>query len=459
MLRSTKQKEQQIVVRLQYFQALQHVLRLSLFISISFGVFGCGGINARKIINDETLKKETKGKPLYLHGIVRDELEEGERNKVLNWNRIAIKAFREGDRKIAEEYFDKSIVEINRIFGNDERAKKARSLWFSEETKKYKGDPYERAMVFFYRGLLYYLSGSLDNARAAFRSGQIQDAFAEENQFKSDFAIFEYLEGRITQRIDSPAAAEEAIERFKTLRPKIRTPSEKDNLLIISTVNSGPLKYANPDDPNPDERIKVRIRTRGEPINVVMVFNQNKLRGVFSKIESLNYQATTRGGRVFDNIMKGKVEFKENTDTAGNVALGAGLAITEASNTISDPDAKGAAALLGLGVMAVGGIFKIVSKLTEIGIDTRVWKSLPGHIHVWSRRVSPGKYPLEIRYYMNTISKDSEILSLYKKKQVNTDRFLELLEKHERKELRKDISIQIDPNKKDNMVFIPSPNM
>ena len=43
--------------------------------------------------------------------------------------------------------------------------------------------------------------------------------------------------------------------------------------------------------------------------------------------DDLNFQATTRGGRVMDHILANKAVFKSATDTAGNVAI-VGGAIT-----------------------------------------------------------------------------------------------------------------------------------
>ena len=42
---------------------------------------------------------------------------------------------------------------------NDKSAKKARS-YFSEESKKiFQGEPYERVMAYYYRGILYWMDG------------------------------------------------------------------------------------------------------------------------------------------------------------------------------------------------------------------------------------------------------------------------------------------------------------
>ena len=48
-------------------------------------------------------------------------------------------------------------------------AAKARGKFGREEQKLFKGEPYERSMMYLYYGLLWYMEGEHDNARACFR--------------------------------------------------------------------------------------------------------------------------------------------------------------------------------------------------------------------------------------------------------------------------------------------------
>ena len=45
----------------------------------------------------------------------------------------------------------------------------------SESSKTWKGDPYEKAMNAYYTGLLFYIRGEPDNARASFKKGILAD--------------------------------------------------------------------------------------------------------------------------------------------------------------------------------------------------------------------------------------------------------------------------------------------
>ena len=92
--------------------------------------------------------------PPELVAPVRKMGREGERNWVLNLNQTAIAALRIGDIETARAALDEAILQIEAIYGNSPEASKARMLFYTEDVKLFKGDPYERSMTYFYRGIL-----------------------------------------------------------------------------------------------------------------------------------------------------------------------------------------------------------------------------------------------------------------------------------------------------------------
>src|SRR6185295_11142089 len=84
---------------------------------------------------------------------------------------------------------------------NDEAAKRARSYFSPERSKTFIGEPYERVMAYYYRGLLYWRDGELDNARACFRNAQFIDSAAVEQGYRGDYVLFDYLDGLATARL------------------------------------------------------------------------------------------------------------------------------------------------------------------------------------------------------------------------------------------------------------------
>src|ERR1051325_4187510 len=132
------------------------------------------------------------------------------RDQVLWQYRAGLAALRRGQHDLARRYFDDAIARISNIFGKDESASKARGYFAAEARKTFIGEPYERAMAYFYRGILYWQDGEPDNARACFRSGQLMDSDTEEKSFAGDYVLFDYLDGYITARL--PGDGSDAIK-------------------------------------------------------------------------------------------------------------------------------------------------------------------------------------------------------------------------------------------------------
>ena len=92
------------------------------------------------------------------------------KDRVLHECRSAASAMRRAQFDEAKRLLDDALLTMGASLANDKSAKKARSL-FSEESKKtFRGEPYERVMAYYYRGILYWMDGEPDNARACFRS-------------------------------------------------------------------------------------------------------------------------------------------------------------------------------------------------------------------------------------------------------------------------------------------------
>ena len=108
--------------------------------------------------------------------------------------RIGTSALQMGYYDLAKMCFDQCLNYIEAVYADNEKAKQARSLWYEEGMKDFKGEPYERVMAYYYRGLLYIQDSDFENARACFKAGVIQDAFAEERQHQCDFALLLFLE-------------------------------------------------------------------------------------------------------------------------------------------------------------------------------------------------------------------------------------------------------------------------
>jgi len=319
-------------------------------------------------------------------------LNEGERNWVLNLNRLAVEALRRGETEIARRALDESILQINAVFGPTPGAQKARSVFFSENVKLFKGDPYERSLTFFLRGLLYMQEADWQNARASFRSANFQDAFAEEEQFRSDWTVFDYLIGVCEVQLGRPFYAREAFERAANAYTETRKGYQElagvalddafpvppvagdDRLLVVSLMGPAPEKILAGEY---GEAREIRRRASGNPEALVSVCEREA--AAAPTVDSVYYQASTRGGRPFDKIQGRKVVFKETTGVAGEFLTTGGLFVLAASEN-RQGQYVGAAAL------AAGLIAKGLFALARTEADVRQWRGIPDSIGLY-----PGK--------------------------------------------------------------------
>lgn len=336
---------------------------------------------------------------------------QGERNWVLNLNELGVAAMRRGDRDLARRAFDESILYINAVFGSTPEAVRARSLFFNEDVKLFKGDPYERSMTFFYRGVLYMQDRDWENARACFRSGVLQDAFAEEEQNRADWVIFDYLIAVCEVQLGGELYAEEAFDRAREvyesfparyrgvaggqlpLDPsRFTMPSREDNLLVITQSGSAPQKIA----VGEYGAYLGFSRGFGRTGEVrVGVCDQQEVSAL--ALDSVFYQATTRGGRPFDRIQGRKVFFKGTSEAIATASAASGYLILASSRNDQQAIAGGA-------LMATGLMFAAFSELVSAKADTRQWTSLPDSVGVLTSRGCSGMQPIRVRFPDGTMA-------------------------------------------------------
>jgi tetratricopeptide (TPR) repeat protein len=372
---------------------------------------GCAGPahHSKGDLGSAEIEQYLADKPHELQSRYRLLLEEGDRNKVLNLMRLGVEALESGYRDQAAQAFDGALNGIELVYANSEKARTARSLWVEEGKKDFKGEPYERAMAYYYRGLLYIWDGDYQNARACFKGGMLQDAFAEEQQHRCDFALMLYLSGWCSQRIKDDILTQAAFEEVKSLRPSIALPKRDDNLLLVIETGTAPRKLS---DGVGHYQLKFR-RGRGfSEIGAQYRIDDGSWKKVHP-VEDVFWQASTRGGRQFDCILEGKAQFKKQTETVGSTVgdMGAGsmIAATVFENSASELQGVGAA----LGLVSVVSMASSAKMRSEA--DTRYWDNLPDTVHVASRRITPGQHKIEIQFLDqggNTIEELTKVIDL-----------------------------------------------
>lgn len=315
------------------------------------------------------VEETTAGKPEPLRRLLVTGLKQGKRNRTLNDVRTGVAALEIGDLETARQSFDQALNSIESVYANNPDAEKARSLWTKENIKEFKGEPYERAMAYYYRGLLYLAEGDYENARAAFKGGQLQDAFAEDGQNRSDFASLSLLESWASQCNGDKGLAEDAAKEVLSLKKDIALPAENHRLLVVFETGRGPIKAAQ------GQSKEKLVFQRGESIPFLLAEAATSEASVVSPlVEDLLWQAQTRGGRPVDHILAGKAQFKETADVAGDVLLTAGTATMVASGGNRD------AAIAGAVLLLAGAIAKGTAAAARPEADLRQWDNLPDSV-------------------------------------------------------------------------------
>lgn len=321
------------------------------------------------------------------------------KDKVLWEYRTALAAMRRSEFPLAERLFDDAIENLGAMMQPDAEAQKARGYFTEEAKKTFYGEPYERVMAWYYRGILYWMEGQLDNARACFRSAQFQDADAGNNQYKSDYVILDYLEGLLTTKLGGDGS--DALERAQKLSKLARLPEYNPDANVILFIDFGaaPQKYA-----AGEYGEQLRFREGSSPVKSARLqFGDQTL--AISPTDDLYYQATTRGGRVMDYVLDNKAVFKKSTDIGGSVAIVSGAVLASHRDT---QDA-------GLAVLGAGIIAKIFSSATRPEADTRTWQNLPQYLSFAVLDLPPGDHTLTVNFlsaYGQVIASRTKVLNV-----------------------------------------------
>ena len=356
---------------------------------------GCGG-GGELAMSPEEADAYLADKPPEMQPLLRKMLMDRQENRAMHEMRAGVVAMDYGHYGLAAELLDGALASVEAIYGQDDRARQARSLFSAEDRKVFRGEPYERAMAYYYRGILYLMEKDYENARASFRSGSLQDSMAASEEYQQDFALLDYLDGWASQCAGNPALAAESYGFARERNTGLREPGPADNLLVLADLGHAPVKYA---DGEHGEFLKIRapeMRVRG---TVRVELGAGGVQGLPNS-ESILQQATTRGGREFDHVLANKVVFKEDAAAAAEGAAMVSAVATGVSGGFAGAgDYDSAVTSAGIGLLA--GLFSIAadaaSAATEAAADTRQWDNLPEQVAYGSYRLDDPGALVEVR--------------------------------------------------------------
>lgn len=296
--------------------------------------------------------------------------------------RVGLVALKQNQPNDAKALFEAAMPAAGQILQADASTRMAQSLFSPENVKGFHGEPYERAMGWFYRGLIYWMDGEPANARACFRTAQLMDALAEKHEHRADWVMLDYLDGFITAKLGKDGSA--ALRRAREHAGAIALPDYNPaaNTLLVLQTGFGPVKKSGGDvgealvyDGGHSDVAKIRITVAGQTVTAPI-------------FDNLTVQASTRGSRAMDLVLARKATVKKVGDTIGDIGTVPGVVLVDYEDT---RDA-------GLALLGVGLVGKFIGNSVEPRADTRTWNNLPQHLSFAALNLPVGEYSATVDF-------------------------------------------------------------
>ena len=320
--------------------------------------------------------------PTPLEPFINQNRITGQRNQVLDDMQAAVVAFEIGAFEYTNALLNDAHAKIATVYSGNSGAKAARSKFVPEANKDFKGEPYERAMVGYYLGLSEMLAGKMDEAGVSFRWGELQDTMSASEEYQSDFALLNFLDGWTKKCIGDTSGANDSFLIAKSHAPRLTIPDNNHNLLIIAEAGLGPRKVASG---KYSELLSYQDRLTINKRNLATNADYEGTELQMVSAADIFFQATTLGGREVDKILAGKAQFKDNAQNTSNIAAMTAIGaanIAQASYYSGNRDvANTAAAVAGFAaIMAVAAAAAAEAATPEA--DVRYWYNLPRNISI-----------------------------------------------------------------------------
>ncbi|MDP9172826.1 MAG: tetratricopeptide repeat protein [Planctomycetota bacterium] len=311
-------------------------------------------------------------------------------NFVLNNARLGSTALLQYRLSEAQDAFLRAYEVINSVGVNDGGRSLGAAL-IDEKIKVWKGEPFERVMVNFYLGLIYYAQHDYANARAAFENalfklrdyGTSDDKSDKYSEVESNFTLGYIMLGKSWQRLGEPEKAQSMFDRAVKLRPDLAELAnaeynQESNLLLVVDWGQGPQKQTNYDGaivgfgPKPLEAGPIYLP------RVVVDGRSSASDPVAKPAVDLLGLAQDRRWESIDTIRTIKT------------TVGTGLMVAGAYEATRGRDRDTG---LGVGLLAAGLLLKATSHA-----DMRQWEMLPRSVFVIPLKVPAGVHTVTVAF-------------------------------------------------------------
>ena len=308
-------------------------------------------------------------------------------------------------------------VDLEELY-DPESEKKALSKWHGEINKVFKGSPHEMTAFYALLSLSYAQRGEYEDAWRCVQNGLLHDTDAKEDKYQSDDALLLYLGTVFANKIgevDSAAQCRKRLRDSLASRGITAADIEKYPQSPYATLLKEDALAPNaflvfwsgtpPQFGRSGKYGETRTTLKGAESTadfLTVSVDGGKEMIVPEKVGDVNFQATTRGGRMMDNILADKADFKQDMKNFQEVSLGlSGICFAAAAATFDTSKAgliiSGSCLAAGVTFLVLDGVFYCFYDKTDPRADIRAWKTLPGQLNILPLRLSPGKHEIAVR--------------------------------------------------------------
>ncbi len=285
------------------------------------------------------------------------EIEDIEDGNYVFWNMAACSAvFYSGNYKTADLYCGRATSVVDTSIG---AGRGVVSLLSWESAKYFKGEQYERMALYYLRGLLNFLGGDYDKARASFNNALLVDKASNDPKYQEDNAAVFYMLAHTYKRLGNDDNARIALEKAIRANPKNPFLSKerfnRDNLILLIETGKGPIKVRDNYIPT-----IAHLTARPDPFSTVYVFiDGRKTKESSAELVNYFYQGKTQG-------VKGREAVQAVKGVAARVA----------------------------DELFCGGLARTVAGEADI----RTWHFLPHNVLLFSTHVTPGLHTITLKF-------------------------------------------------------------
>ena len=291
---------------------------------------------------------------------------------------------------------------------------RAQSIWHGEANKVYKGDAHERSTLYALLALSFMDRGQYEDALRSVKNGLLADCFGSTDAYNADYGLLHYIGWVCALRCNENDTAdrhrEALLKSLESQGVKIRDCSclmpegaGLPNALVVIWTGTPP-SYSRGGEYGEKRMVLSGAKSQFDFVTVEDASGQERI--VPAGLGDVNFQATTRGGRLMDNVLQDKADVKENFKTAANASLVlSGACFAAGTALIGGNEYLAIAGLCcyGAGVccLVADVAFMWAHEDVDANADTRSWQTLPGQLNVLPLNLPVGKRQLKVRGYIS----------------------------------------------------------